>query len=89
VSLPGMGTLSKGVMVVIERATSGDGFRAEVASFVAIYSAIGLRDEEIGSRLGLAMRRTSFPNLTHLRRDPHESTPDCWLHADRCCLSMA
>ncbi|HVG56382.1 MAG TPA: hypothetical protein VM846_18225, partial [Vicinamibacterales bacterium] len=68
---------------------SGDGFRAEVASFVAIYSAIGLRDEEIGSRLGLAMRRTSFPNLTHLRRDRHESTPDCWLHADGFCLSMA
>jgi len=89
VTLPGMGTLSKGVMVVIERAASGDGFRAEVASFVAIYSAIGLRDEEIGSRLGLAMRRTSFPNLTHLRRDPHESTPDCWLHTDRFCLSMA
>ena len=82
-------TLGKGVMVIIERAADGGGFRAEVSSFVAIYSAIGLRDDEIETRLGLAMRRTSFPNLTQLRRDPHESTPDCWLHGERFCLSMA
>ena len=30
----------------------------------------------------------AIPNLTQLRRDPHESTPDCWLHAARFCLSM-
>ena len=89
VNMPGMGaTLGKGVMVIIERAVDGGGFRAEVSSFVAIYSAIGLRDEEIAARLGQAMRRTSFPNLTSLRRDPHDSTPDCWLHGDRFCLSM-
>lgn len=90
VTMPAMGaTLGKGVMVIVERAADGGGFRAEVSSFVAIYSAIGLRDEAIETRLGLAMRRTSFPNLTQLRRDPHESTPDCWLHGDRFCLSMA
>lgn len=89
VNVPGMGaTLGKGVMVIVERTADGAGFRAEVSSFVAIYSAIGLRDEEIAARLGQAMRRTSFPNLTSLRRDSHESTPDCWLHGDRFCLSM-
>jgi hypothetical protein len=41
-----------------------------VTSFVAIYSALGLRDERIESSLGQALRRTSFPNLTRLRRDP-------------------
>ena len=38
-------------------------FRAEILSFVAIYSAIGLRDDEIGARLGQALRRTSFPEI--------------------------
>ena len=89
VTLPAMGpSLGKGVLAIIERAPDGAGFRAEVASFVAIYSAIGLRDEPMAERLGQAMRRTSFPNLTRLRRDVHDSTPDCWLHGDRSCLSM-
>ena len=89
VEIPGMGpTLGKGVVAVIARSDDGTGFRAEILSFVAIYSAIGLRDDEIGARLGQAMRRTSFPNLTRLRRDAHEISDDCWLHADRFCLSM-
>lgn len=90
VAIPGMAlTLGKGVLVVIERTADGAAYRADVLSFVAIYSAVGLRDEEIAVRLGQAMRRTSFPALTRLRRDPHESSPDCWLHGDRFCLSMA
>jgi protein-L-isoaspartate(D-aspartate) O-methyltransferase len=89
VGLPGMGPLGKGVVVVIVRTPDGTGFSAEVLSFVAIYSAIGLRDEGIEASLGQALRRTSFPNLTRLRRDPHKQTPDCWLHGDTFCLSMA
>jgi protein-L-isoaspartate(D-aspartate) O-methyltransferase len=89
VNLPGMGTLGKGVIVVVRRTPDGAGFSAEVLSFVAIYSAIGLRDEAIEASLGQALRRTSFPNLTRLRRDRHELSPDCWLHADRFCFSMA
>jgi protein-L-isoaspartate(D-aspartate) O-methyltransferase len=89
VGLPGMGSLGKGVIVVIGRTLDGAGFRAEVLSFVAIYSAIGVRDEGIEASLGQALRRTSFPNLTALRRDRHDATPDCWLHAERFCLSMA
>ena len=89
VGLPGMGSLGKGVIVVVGRAPDDAGFTAEVLSFVAIYSAIGLRDERIEASLGQALRRTSFPNLTRLRRDRHEQTPDCWLHGDSFCLSMA
>ena len=89
VALPGMGPLGKGVVVVINRTSDGAGFSAGVLSFVAIYSAIGLRDHGIEASLGQALRRTSFPNLTQLRRDPHNSSPDCWLHAERFCLSMA
>ena len=89
VGLPGMGLLGKGVVVMIARTPDGTGFSAEVLSFVAIYSAIGLRDASHETSLGQALRRTSFPNLTRLRRDPHASSPDCWFHGDTFCLSMA
>ena len=89
VGLPGMGSLGKGVVVLIARTPDGRRFSAEVLSFVAIYSAIGVRDPGIEASLGQALRRTSFPNLTQLRRDPHVSSPDCWLHGDSFCLSMA
>jgi protein-L-isoaspartate(D-aspartate) O-methyltransferase len=89
VEMPAMGaTLGKGVVVIVSRTEDGADFRAEVLSFVAIYSAIGLRDAEIGARLEQALRRTSFPNLTQLRRDQHDSTPACWLHGQTFCLSM-
>jgi protein-L-isoaspartate(D-aspartate) O-methyltransferase len=88
VAMPAMGaTPGKGVMAMIIRTREG-AFLAEILSFVAIYSAIGLRDHDIEARLGQALRRTSFPNLTHLRRDAHESSPECWLHATHSCLSM-
>jgi len=89
VGMPGMGSLGKGVVVVVARTPDGARFSAEVLSFVAIYSAIGLRDHGIEATLGQALRRTSFPNLTQLRRDPHDQSPDCWLHGDTFCLSMA
>ena len=88
VGLPGMGSLGKGVVVVIARTPDGAAFSAEVLSFVAIYSALGVRDARHEASLGQALRRTSFPNLTRLRRDRHDGTPDCWLHADTFCLSM-
>lgn len=89
VALPAMGTtLGKGVMVMIARAADG-ALRADVQSFVAIYSAIGLRDRAMEQRLEQALRRTSFPNLTRVRRDGHEPAESCWLHGDGVCLSMA
>ena len=89
VGMPGMGSLGKGVVVVVARTPDGAAFSAEVLSFVAIYSAIGLRDERHEASLGQALRRTSFPNLTRLRRDPHDNTAECWLHGETSCLSMA
>jgi protein-L-isoaspartate(D-aspartate) O-methyltransferase len=78
----------QGVMAMIRRTNDGE-LAAEILSFMAIYSAIGLRDHEIEMRLGQALRRTSFPNFTGVRRDAHEIAPSCWLHTGRTCLSMA
>ena len=88
VAMPAMGaSLGKGVMLTIRKMPDG-ALVPEVLSFVAIYSAIGLRDAAIEAGLGQAMRRTAFPNLTRLRRDAHPGTEGCWLHAERFCLSM-
>lgn len=87
VAMPAMGTLGKGVMLMIRKSEAG-ALVPEVMSFVAIYSAIGLRDSGIEVLLGQALRRTSFPNLTRLRRDAHARVDDCWLHTERFCLSM-
>ena len=88
VAMPAMGhSLGKGVVVAIER-SAADRFTAAMLSFIAIYSAVGLRDPVMEGKLGQAMRRTSFPNLTRLRRDVHESNEGCWLHGEHFCLSM-
>jgi protein-L-isoaspartate(D-aspartate) O-methyltransferase len=88
VALPAMGgTLGKGVMLMIRKNEAGT-FAADVTSFVAIYSALGLRESGNERILSEALRRTSFPNLTQLRRDTHARVDNCWLHTERFCLSM-
>jgi len=88
VVMPAMGsTLGKGVMSLIRKSETG-ALSAEVTSFVAIYSALGLRDSRIEGILSQALQRTSFPNLTRLRRDAHDRVDDCWMHTERFCFSM-
>jgi protein-L-isoaspartate(D-aspartate) O-methyltransferase len=88
VAMPAMGgTLGKGVMLMIRKSEAG-ALAADVTSFVAIYSALGLRESGIERILSEALRRTSFPNLTQLRRDTHDRVDNCWLHTERFCLSM-
>ena len=88
VAMPAIGsTLGKGVMLMIRKSEAG-AFFAEVTSFVAIYSALGLRESSIEGILSQALQRTSFPNLTRLRRDAHDRVDDCWMHTERFCLSM-
>jgi len=88
VAMPAMGgTLGKGVMLMIRKDGAG-AFAAAVTSFVAIYSALGLRDSGIEKILSQALQRTSLPNLTRLRRDTHDRVDNCWLHTERFCVSM-
>jgi protein-L-isoaspartate(D-aspartate) O-methyltransferase len=82
-----MGPIGKGVMTLLTK-RHADAFDARVLTFVAIYSAIGLRDEALNDQLGKALMRTPFPRLKRLRRDPHDRSSDCWLHGSGFCLSM-
>jgi hypothetical protein len=80
-----MGPIGKGPVLLLSK--DAGGFAARVVTFVAIYSAVGLRDEQVNGLLGDALRRKPFPQLSRLRRDTHEKTDACWLHAQRFCLS--
>jgi protein-L-isoaspartate(D-aspartate) O-methyltransferase len=82
-----MGTIGKGLLVLATRLGDGS-FDARVLGFVAIFSAIGIRDESIAQQLGLAMRKNPYPALKRMRRDPHDAGEACWLHSDRFCLSI-
>jgi hypothetical protein len=61
---------------------------AKVFGFVAIYSAIGVRNESANAQLGKAMMGgpQKAVAVTRVRRDT--SGPTCWLHGAGVCLSM-
>jgi protein-L-isoaspartate(D-aspartate) O-methyltransferase len=85
-STPQMGTITKGLMLQATR--TAEGFSARSITVVAIYGAIGLRDETLNAALGEAMRRQPFPPIVRLRRDAHEPSADCWLHGPGACWSL-
>lgn len=80
----GAAPIGKGVVVLVTRAP--DGYEARFVGFVAIYGAVGTRDEALNPRIAAALQANPMPRLTRLRRDPHEPSPACWLHTDRVCL---
>jgi protein-L-isoaspartate(D-aspartate) O-methyltransferase len=89
--LPAMGsTLGKGLVVLITRQYDG-ATAARIVTFVAIYSAIGIRDPALDEPIGNALMAgpAQWQAVKRLRRDPHDAAPSCWLHTDRSCFSTA
>lgn len=80
-------TIGKGLLTLITKRDEAT-FDVRAVTFVAIYSAVGIRDETVGEELGKAMARMPFPPLKRLRRDTHERVDACWLHTADCCFSM-
>jgi len=79
--------LGKGLVLGLTKQLHGD-FAARVMGVVAVYSAIGIRDEAMNHRLGRAMMAgpPQWQAITRLRRDAHEPEASCWLHGPTCCL---
>jgi protein-L-isoaspartate(D-aspartate) O-methyltransferase len=88
-TMASMGTIGKGLMVLLTKEEFPGRLSARLAGFVAIYSALGIRDEATNACLGKAMAGNPFAPLKALRRDPHEAGPTCWLHTPGGCLSLA
>jgi len=86
-TMPAMGTIGKGMVLLVTR--SGDRFDARALTMVAIYSAVGLRDDEMNARLGKALMTgpMRWAAIKTLRRDAHEADATCCLHGDGFCLS--
>lgn len=84
-----MTNISKGLMVLITRTGNTDRYSARVVTFVAIYSAVGLRDESVSAELGRSMSRMPLPTLRRFRVEPHEADAACWCHTARGCWSTA
>jgi protein-L-isoaspartate(D-aspartate) O-methyltransferase len=86
-TLPQMGPIGKGATALLTRDATGESFSARVIGMVAIYSAVGIRDEALDAKLLAAYKRGPWPSFTRLRRDAHDESPACWLHGGGFCLS--
>lgn len=88
-TMPAMGpTLGKGLVFVLTKQDDGS-LAARVLAVVAVYSAIGLRDEQLNGALGKAMMAgpAQWQAVKRLRLDRHEPAASCWYHAPNGCLS--
>jgi protein-L-isoaspartate(D-aspartate) O-methyltransferase len=83
---PQMGPIGKGFMLALKKADDG-AFDVRIITIVAIYSAIGLRDEAMNAAVGKAlMRGMALPPGLRLYRGAHEPGATCWLHAAGFCF---
>jgi protein-L-isoaspartate(D-aspartate) O-methyltransferase len=86
-TVPQMGPIGKGAIALLTKGGPDEGFAARVIGMVAIYSAVGIRDEQFNTKLLDAYKRGAWPTFTRLRRDTHDESPACWLHGSNFCLS--
>jgi len=86
-SMGPMGNIGKGLMLKLTRTDAASAFDATIVTFVAIFNAVGVRDDAVNAEIGKALAKHPFPPITRLRRDAHEPADTCWLHDSRFCLS--
>ncbi|HEY7055962.1 MAG TPA: methyltransferase domain-containing protein [Vicinamibacterales bacterium] len=85
-----MGNVGKGLVFHVTRNKEDqEACAARALAVVAIYSAVGVRDEDLNERLGKAMMAgpAMWMAVSRLRRDAHDASASCWLHGDGWCLS--
>jgi protein-L-isoaspartate(D-aspartate) O-methyltransferase len=80
--------LGKGVVFLLTRGVDDD-CDVRMISFVAIYSAHGIRDPAMNEALGKALMGgpPQWQAVSRLRRDPHAQDTSCWLHGPTWCFS--
>lgn len=81
--------ITKGIVALITRRADTSDLDAALIGFVAIFAAVGVRDETLNARIGAALQKNPLPKLVRLRRDGHEAAPECWLHGETFCLEAA
>jgi len=82
----GMPHVGKGMVLHVSRLQSG--YAAHFLPVpVMIYSCSSVRNPECSILLRNPFMSGTFSSVKSLRRDPHSSEPDCWLHTSTFCLS--
>ncbi len=76
-----------GQMLLIVRRDRG--YAARFVSPVAIFHCVGARTDGGNDLLAQAFQRGGEERVRSLRRDEHDASPECWLHATQFCLSSA
>lgn len=84
----GPSPIGKGPFVLMTGTGDPERLAARIAGFVAIYSAVGIRDDAANAALGKTLARSPFAPIKTVRRDAHDPGPGCWLHSPGFCLSL-
>ncbi len=86
-TLGAMGGIGKGLL--LHASNSGEGpMPVRVLTFVAIFSALAIRDDALNVEIGKALQKHPFPPLAALTRIPHGRTDKCCLHGQTFCLQL-
>jgi protein-L-isoaspartate(D-aspartate) O-methyltransferase len=84
IALSGM-DVGTGQMLLVTRHPGG--YAARFVSPVGIFHCTGARTDEGDDLLAQAFQRGGDEGVRSLRRDQHDASPQCWLHASGFCLS--
>jgi protein-L-isoaspartate(D-aspartate) O-methyltransferase len=74
-----------GILLKVRREEAG--YVAQFVATATIFHCLGGRDPDSSRRLQAHFARGSWTSVQSLRRDSHEPSIDCWLHADDFYLS--
>jgi protein-L-isoaspartate(D-aspartate) O-methyltransferase len=80
--------VGKGVVCLLTRHREGAGWDASLVSYVAIFNAVGVRDDALNARITAALQANAVPKLSRMRRDAHPAAATCWLHGPGFCLEL-
>ena len=84
----GPGPIGKGPMLLLSRRSTPGTLAAKIIGFVAIFSAIGVRDDRVNAVVGRALSQSPFAAVKAFRRDGHAADASCWVHFDHGCFSL-
>jgi protein-L-isoaspartate(D-aspartate) O-methyltransferase len=88
-TMPAIGsTIGKGLALLLTEHGAAD-LAVRIIGFVAVYSAVGVRDDSLNASLGKALMGgpAQWQGIARLRRDAHEPSLSCWFHGPTWCLS--
>jgi protein-L-isoaspartate(D-aspartate) O-methyltransferase len=82
-----MGPSNIGKGLLLTSTADPQALAVRLLTFVAIFSAEGVRSDVLNGELAGALATRPFGPIKRLRRDAHERTDACWMHGPGVCFS--